>query len=239
MARKTDPRLVPPEPGNSAPLTGWRRYRLAVFQGYLVWAMVAFLILTILAKTSAYFAVDVIITRDVQTIHAIWFADLMYALSWPGFMPEAGIISAIVLAWLYVRRLFWEAIVALVSGGGGEIVGQVIKHVVDRPRPSANLVNVVAKLTSYSFPSGHVLYYTTFVGFLFFLTFTLARPRPWRAALLVVLGAMVLLIGVSRVYEGEHWPSDVVAAYLLGSIWLSLSVMLYRWGKPRFFTRRA
>jgi membrane-associated phospholipid phosphatase len=46
---------------------------------------------------------------------------------------------------------------------------------------------------------------------------------------------MVALIGLSRIYVGQHWASDVLAAYLLGSVWLSLSILFYRWGKPRFF----
>ena len=53
--------------------------------------------------------------------------------------------------------------------------------------------------------------------------------------LLVILGGMVALIGLSRIYEGQHWASDVLAAYLLGSVWLGLSILIYRWGKPRFF----
>jgi len=56
--------------------------------------------------------------------------------------------------------------------------------------------------------------------------------------MLVILGVMVALIGVSRVYMGQHWASDAVAAYLLGSIWLTLTILVYRWGKPRFFVNQ-
>jgi undecaprenyl-diphosphatase len=109
---------------------------------------------------------------------------------------------------------------------------------VDRPRPRADLVNVISQLQDYSFPSGHVLFFTTFGGFLLFLAYTTLRSSWWRSLLRVVLGAMVALIGVSRIYEGEHWTSDVIAAYLLGSVWLSLTIVMYRRGKPRFFVNR-
>jgi undecaprenyl-diphosphatase len=53
-----------------------------------------------------------------------------------------------------------------------------------------------------------------------------------------MLVGMVAMIGASRIYVGQHWASDVVGAYLLGSVWLALSVLIYRWGKPRFFVNQ-
>src|ERR1041385_8682142 len=64
-----------------------RHYRSLVFQGYMILAIVVFLILAVLAHTVAYFTFDVTITRAVQTINAGWFDGLMYSLSWIGFPP--------------------------------------------------------------------------------------------------------------------------------------------------------
>jgi membrane-associated phospholipid phosphatase len=100
------------------------------------------------------------------------------------------------------------------------------------------LVNVYASLTSYSFPSGHVMFYLGFFGFVGFLAFSLWKPSIKRTLLLVLIGTLVALIGVSRVYLGEHWPSDVLGSYLLGSLTLVASIQLYRWGKPRFSARQ-
>jgi membrane-associated phospholipid phosphatase len=127
--------------------------------------------------------------------------------------------------------------VTSVSLVGSEALDLGVKALVDRPRPSADLVHVVNQLKDYSFPSGHVMWFTTFGGFLLFLLFTLIKPSWWRTLLLVVLGGMVALIGLSRIYEGQHWASDVIAAYLLGSIWLSLTIVIYRRGKPRYFVK--
>lgn len=213
----------------------WQRQRALIFQGYLIGAVVVFLILAVLAHTIAYFTFDVTITREVQEFSAGWFDALMRALSWIGFAPQVDLISLAVLVFLYRRGLKWEALVIFVSAVGISVLGLGIKLVVDRPRPSADLVNVISQLSDFSFPSGHVLYFTAFFGFLLFLTFTLLKHSGWQILLLVILGGMVALIGLSRIYAGQHWASDVLAAYLLGSVWLTLTVYIYRWGKPRFF----
>jgi undecaprenyl-diphosphatase len=83
-----------------------------------------------------------------------------------------------------------------------------------------------------------VLTYTAFFGFLFFLGYTLLKPSFARTILLAILGGLVGFIGVSRIYVGDHWASDVIGAYLLGSLWLVLCVTIYRWGKTRIFVRQ-
>jgi len=80
--------------------------------------------------------------------------------------------------------------------------------------------------------------YTAFFGFLMFLGYTLLKPSFARTVMLVILGSLVGLVGLSRIYLGDHWASDVVGAYLLGSLWLALSIAIYRWGKTRFFVRQ-
>jgi membrane-associated phospholipid phosphatase len=216
----------------------WRRYRATVFLTYLIVAVVVFIVLAVLAKTIAYFTFDVTITRALQTYHVGWFDGLMGALSWIGFAPQAWVITLIILLFLYASGLKWETVVLLVSVLGSSALGLGLKFLVDRPRPSADLVNVISQLKDYSFPSGHVLFFTTFFGFLLFLAFTLLKPAWWRVFLLVILAGMVALIGPSRIYEGQHWASDVVGAYLIGSVWLALTILIYRWGKPRFFVNQ-
>ncbi len=216
----------------------WRRYRARIFQGYLLAAIIVFAILAVLAHTVAYFAFDLVISRGVQTVNVAWFDALMRLVSWFGFAPQVNLVALMILVFLYVTGLKWEAVTAFIAAAGISIIGFAIKVLVDRPRPSADLIHVMAQLKDFSFPSGHVLFYTAFFGFLLFLTFTLLRPPVLRAMLLFLFGALVGLIGISRIYEGEHWASDVLAAYLLASVWLALMVRLYQWGKTRFFVNQ-
>ncbi len=216
----------------------WRRYRATVFLGYMVVAVVVFLILAVLAKTVAYFTLDVTITQALQKFNPGWFDALMVVLTWIGFGPQAYVITVLILLGLFASGLKWETVVALISVVGSTNLGLGIKVLIDRPRPSADLVNVISQLSDFSFPSGHVLFFTVFFGFLIFLAYTLFKHSWWRTLILVILGVMVTLIGVSRVYLGQHWASDVLAAYLLGSIWLTLTIVVYRWGKPRFFVNQ-
>jgi membrane-associated phospholipid phosphatase len=216
-----------------------RRWRAQVFQAYLVVATASFGILVVLASMFSYFSVDLSVTRAVQTINVAWFAILMVLVSFIGYTPQIYVLIAAVAVLLFIFGLRWEAVTALVAAVGGSGLGQVIKIVVHRPRPGADLVNVLQHLNSYSFPSGHVLTYTAFFGFLFFLGYTLLKPSFVRTVLLAILGSLVALIGFSRIYVGDHWASDVIGAYLLGSLWLVLSVYIYRWGKTRFFYQAA
>jgi membrane-associated phospholipid phosphatase len=213
----------------------WRRYRASLFQGYLIGAILVFSILAILAHTIAYFTFDVTITREIQEIQILGFGGLMGALSWLGFTPQVNVIAVLVFVFLYISGLKWESVVLFLGTVTISAIGLGIKLAVDRPRPSPDLVNVIAQLSDYSFPSGHVLYYTTFYGFLLFLSFTLLKPSWGRTLLVTLFSGLVGLVGFSRIYEGQHWASDVLAAYLLGSAWLALVVYVYRWGKPRFF----
>ena len=71
-----------------------------------------------------------------------------------------------------------------------------------------------------SFPSGHVLTYVGFYGFLAYLVAIGAEPAPLRAFGVTLLGTLVALVGPSRIQQGHHWPSDVLASYLLGTAYL-------------------
>jgi membrane-associated phospholipid phosphatase len=215
-----------------------RQWRARVFQAYLLLSTVTFGALVVLANMFDYFPFDLAITRAIQTVHALWFYNVMIWLSYFGYLPQVFVMIGLIAAMLFTIGLRWEAVVALIAAGGAAVLATLIKFAVHRPRPGADLVTVIQQLPSYSFPSGHVLTYTAFFGFLFFLSYALLKIPAVRVVVLVMLGGIIALIGVSRIYVGDHWASDVLGAYLLGSLWLVVCVQIYQWGKTRFFVRQ-
>jgi undecaprenyl-diphosphatase len=121
----------------------------------------------------------------------------------------------------------------------GSLVGEGIKVIAHRARPTPDLVQVLSEMHDFSFPSGHVLFYTAFFGFLAFVVFTRWPASPLRRILLSGLGLMIAMVGVSRVYLGHHWASDALGSYLLGTAWLAFTIQLYRWGKEGRWRRAA
>ena len=95
------------------------------------------------------------------------------------------------------------------------------------------MVRVASELLDFSFPSGHVVGFVSLYGFLFFLIYVLFRRSPWRTAALVLCGLLLGLVGISRIYLGHHWASDVLGGYAFGSAYLLLLVEFYRLTTPR------
>lgn len=217
---------------------GLRRYRTVLFQVVLFSSFIVFLFLAFLARTTPFFPIDLQITRAIQSIDSPIFDGLMRLISWPGFSPNSLIITLLIALVLYLYGLHWEAVTALLASLLSGLTNQLVKILIQRPRPSGDSVDVFAVLDSYSFPSGHVMFYTILFGFLWYLAYTLVKTSLLRGLLLVLLGSLILGVGASRIYLGQHWASDVLGAYLLGGLILAGIILLYQWGKTRFFVRQ-
>ena len=215
-----------------------RRYRAVLFQVLLIFIAGGFAVLTFLVKTTPSFAIDLQITKAIQLINAPSFASLMSMVSWPGFAPQALIISLVIVVVIYGFGLHWEAVMASAAAAVPLAINLLVKNLIQRPRPTPDLVSVYTSLSSYSFPSGHVMFYLGFFGFIGFLAFSLLKPSLKRGLLLLFFGGMVALVGVSRIYLGQHWASDVLGSYLLGSLTLMAIIQCYLWGKTRFFVNQ-
>lgn len=204
----------------------WRR-RLVIGLGVAVLGIAALLIhyLTPLSWNLAAM-------RALQSIRVPGLHEVMRLISGFGNAPKVIAISAISLLVLNRGR---EAVGLTWCGLGGWFLSLQLKEAFAHPRPTADLVAVFHQWPNGSFPSGHLVFYVCYFGFLFFLAREhLPRQSVLRPVVLVLIALPPLLVGLSRVYLGEHWPSDLPGSYLLGGVWAVLSITLYRrWRQVR------
>ncbi|HUQ31957.1 MAG TPA: phosphatase PAP2 family protein [Pyrinomonadaceae bacterium] len=210
--------------------------RLWRAEAVYVVALGAFSILAIFAYLDPYFS---------------WDKKFSTAFNWnsfapPGLFPLLRFISVFGNSWtpyaltaltviifLAFRRRS-EAAGLTLSVLGSAIINSILKLLISRPRPTPDLVPVYRDTVTQSFPSGHVTFYVCFFGFLFFVAYALLpRGSALRRLVLALTGLPVLLVGLSRIYLGAHWPSDTLGAYLWSGVWLAFSLTMYRRWKER------
>jgi membrane-associated phospholipid phosphatase len=136
------------------------------------------------------------------------------------------LVAALAVA-LLLRRWASAAFIFL-AGLAGLLVATALKAIVARPRPSAGLVRVHEAAQGYGFPSTTACLSIAILGAVVYL---LWRSRPPRALLAVWVGAasaLAVLVGISRVYAGEHWASDVLGGWLLGTVLLLALAGIWR-----------
>jgi undecaprenyl-diphosphatase len=179
-------------------------------------------------------ALDRAITARLQAADEPWVGRAAVAVSWLGFRPQSRVLPLVYAAALWVGRLRLEAVFQLAAAGTG-LLATVVKWFMRRPRPVAgrDLRVVAAPLRGSSLPSGHVLTYVGVYGWMRIMAGLLIGPRLLRRAAVGALTALIAAVGPSRVYLGHHWPSDVIASYLLGSSYLAGLLVLYRRVKSR------
>lgn len=126
-----------------------------------------------------------------------------------------------------------EAVFVSLTMASASGLSQLLKAVLARPRPP-QAEALIALPGSHSLPSGHALMTAVFVGLL--LVFALRSRRPVLRPVAVVLGVVfAALVGMSRVYLGVHWLSDVIGGWCLAGVWLILALGLFRiWERSRF-----
>jgi len=150
---------------------------------------------------------------------------IMVTITNLGFGFSFGVIVLATVIILAVFRHWVELKGLLICLLGGAILNEILKHLFERSRPEA--FHIVAA-SGFSFPSGHAMVSLCFYGM---ITFLIVRKRSWRWRMIgaVVAALLVLAIGVSRIYLGVHYPSDVVAGYTAGFTWLSFTIALVMW----------
>jgi undecaprenyl-diphosphatase len=137
------------------------------------------------------------------------------------FLIPANLI--LIIWFLFVEKKRWFSIKISAIAISSLLVMFILKLTFVRPRPSDPLL---VQAAGYSFPSGHALMSVTFYGLLLYIIFQYIKDKWIRLCLSVFFIALVLLIGLSRIYLRVHYASDVIAGFCVGITWLILSLWI-------------
>ena len=193
-------------------------------------------VLCICAHWEPRFPGDLRLTLIIQSVDSETLGSIMEWVSHltGGWRAPVLIIAGSLATWRCLGKL--EAVLVLMTGLSSPIYSS-LKLVVNRPRPTPDLVRVFQAEPGNSFPSGHAFLAIVFWGLLAYFASTRLQRRSLRVVTLSGLLMIILLIGASRVYLGAHWPSDVLGGYVVGAVLLTALVWLDRKWKPRLESR--
>jgi membrane-associated phospholipid phosphatase len=145
------------------------------------------------------------------------------------FLTMFSVIMMSILWWK--KKDKWSILLFIIGIGGGGLLTKLLKYYYGRERPS---INEEIDAIGYSFPSGHSMGSLIFYGF---MTYFISRSTPIskkvKGLIAGISAVLIVLIGISRIYLGAHYPSDVIAGHLAGAIWLILCLLALEYVKWR------
>jgi len=182
--------------------------------------VISFISLSVFIAINPIIPFDIQVSQVVQKFQAKWLDYLMLAISLFGELPWSLISVLMVAAIFYFNKFKRESyFITLILCSG--LIILVIKNIINRPRPTSFYVRLVEINRFQSFPSGHVLSYILFFGFLIILMKNLKTiAKGWRHLITVVSVFLIIMIAPSRIYLGAHWFTDTLGGFLLGLICL-------------------
>jgi undecaprenyl-diphosphatase len=155
-------------------------------------------------------------------------AAVMTAVSFPGD-GWAPVGMALAVSAVCANRKKWVESMFVVATLSSIVLSGVLKLLVGRPRPPGFVLNpsdVFQFFNQYAYPSGHVLFFVVFFGFVAFLSWRYLEDGIRRVTL-SICAILLVLIGPSRIYLGDHWVSDVIGSYIIGTFWLLVLILLF------------
>lgn len=148
-----------------------------------------------------------------------WLSFFMLVITYSGSYMLVGGLTFLSALSFYIHKHFSRILSLLISVGGSAITVFIIKNIFYRVRP---LTEAIYLETSSSFPSGHATMAMALYGFLFYVIWRHDKHHL-RNPFIIFLFILIILVGLSRLYLGVHYFSDVLAGYAIGFIWLLIS----------------
>lgn len=141
------------------------------------------------------------------------------------FLGNTGFVVfplvAIIIYYLFLQPHKWLAIKIAVVAVGSITINLLLKQLYSRARPN---LDYMIEVSNFSFPSGHAMFSMSFYGLLIYIIWTRTNNSVISIGYCLLLGLLILSIGISRIYLGVHYPSDVIAGFVAGFLWLIIAL---------------
>ncbi|OIK15655.1 phosphatase PAP2 family protein [Bacillus sp. MUM 116] len=211
-----------------------KKYLLVAFIISLM-SVIGFGIISILVSDEKIRHFDSTIISAVQGLETPVLTKVMKFFTYIGSTKVVIILSLFLLFFLYKvlhHRLELILFVSVIAGAG--ILNGLLKHFFHRARP--NLHRLI-EISGYSFPSGHAMSTFALYGIIAFLLWRHISSRMGRTILIIISCFMILAIGISRIYLGVHYPSDIIGGYFASGFWLAAAIWFFQFYKEKSFNR--
>lgn len=168
-------------------------------------------------------AIDQFILTTFTENRFEWLSFLMLVITYTGGYLVSSVVITLSTISFFVHRQTKKAAALLLTTGGSALTVFLLKNFFDKSRPSEALYLE----SSSAFPSGHATIAIALYGFLFYVIWKHDKHHL-KNPFIILLGILILLIGLSRLYLGVHYLSDVLAGYMLGFIWIAISLAVLK-----------
>jgi len=165
---------------------------------------------------------DSAIIHILQSATPAWLTSLMLFFTNLGSVGVLAALAGLSVLIMFWQKKRWEAVFLVLALGGGLLFNLLLKELFRRERPD---MHRLIEEGGYSFPSGHSMASFLFYGMIavFLYLFVVSRVAKFWIVFLAVL--IIFGVGISRIYLGVHYPSDVLAGYAAGGAWLVLCLL--------------
>lgn len=199
-------------------------------------SIIGFSLISLLISDQKILYFDRTIIGIVQGAETSVLTYVMKFFTFIGSAPFVIVLSLFLLFFLFkVLHHRFELILFVFAIAGSSILNGILKNLFQRVRPDLHrLIDV----EGYSFPSGHAMNAFTVYGIISFLLWRHITSRLGRVTLLFVSIVMILAIGISRIYLGVHYPSDIVGGYFASGFWITTAILFFQYYQEKRYNKK-
>ncbi|MGG3470695.1 phosphatase PAP2 family protein [Neobacillus pocheonensis] len=198
--------------------------------------VIGFSFISLLISDQKIIKFDSWVIQLIQGLESPGLTSMMKTFTFIGSAPFVIILSILLMFFLFkVLHHGIELILFVTAILGSACLNGLLKNIFQRVRPD---LHRLIDISGYSFPSGHAMNAFTVYGI---ITFLLWRhiPTKWGRSILILFSiVMILSIGISRIYLGVHYPSDIIGGYFASGFWLATLIWFFQFYKEKRYNKK-